>query len=121
MQVTVPCKQCHLQAAEITLIKSAVRPSPSLTEFLHINPWLGHLWNYKCNHRVQGSKTTFFTITLLPPQENHSVGQAKQCSDPLYTKCVLCWRNTPQNFKRNILQVKEQGGGGQKEAKNYLH
>lgn len=109
---------CNLQAAEITHAKSAILPSPLLTQFLNILPWLGHLWKYKFNHRDQGSETTFFAITPLPAQENHSVGKAKQYSDPLYTKSASCWRNTPQNFNRNILQVKESRGvEGRKQLK----
>lgn len=52
-----------------------------------------------------------FGITPLPAQENHSVGQSKQYSDHHYIKSVFYWRNTPQNFKRNILQVKKGGWG----------
>lgn len=66
--------------------------------------------------RIKDHKTRFFSITPLPAQVNHSVGQAEQYSDALYAKSVLCWRNTPQNFKINILHVKESRGRGEERS-----
>jgi len=51
-ETSVPFKQCLLEAAVITPHPACSPSLPFAQAALTVHTWLGHQWDYTCNHRV---------------------------------------------------------------------